>query len=454
MTGIGQFLKLLSRLTNNHYILALLLFALVIEIIMLPFGIMQQKNSIKQARLRPKEMAIRKKYAGRDDNATKQKIAQEIQELYQKEHFNQFAGCLPLLLQIPIIMILYYVVINPLHYEMRVSTAAIDALRTFLTTATTEGGLGLTIGGNARSTIEIITHLNNPETWANIQSGFAAFVGENGATYLGELEAAMAEGLPNLYLFNTINLGLIPTITQPSWLWAVPVLTFGTYFGSMKLTRRLTYQPTTQTQDMGCSNKVMDIAMPLFSVYITFVVPAAVGVYWIFKSILGTGKQFILYKAMPLPKFTEEDYKAAERELAGKAPKRSSQDQSDGPRPAVRSLHHIDDDDYLPPVNKAEIAKEEEPDAPAESTAGAEPPAGGIIESAQLKDDDRRSRKSKKAKKGSAEDTQPAEEPAAEESVLEEPAVEEPATEEPSEEDMPEEPSEDDASEPEEEKDN
>ena len=436
LTGIGQFLKLLSRLTNNQYILALLLFALIIEIIMLPFGIMQQKNSIKQARLRPKEMAIRKKYAGRDDNATKQKITQEIQELYQKEHFNQFAGCLPLLLQIPIIMILYYVVINPLHYEMRVSNEAIDALRTFLTTATAEGGLGLTIGGNSRSTIEIITHMTNPETWANIQSGFAAFAGESGEIYLAELQNAMTEGLPNLYAFG-INLGLIPTITQPSWLWAVPVLTFGVYFGSMKLTRRLTYQPTTQTQDMGCSNKVMDIAMPLFSVYITFVVPAAVGVYWIFKSILGTGKQFILYKVMPLPKFTEEDYKAAERELAGKASKRSSHDQSNGPKPGVRSLHHIDDDDYLPPVNKAEIAKEEETESAAESVPAAEPAADGMIESAQLKEDDRGARKNKRSKKAVSEEVQPAEEPAeqpaAEELAEEELAAEEPAAEEPSE---------------------
>ena len=68
----------------QSYILALFVFAIVIELLMLPFGIKQQRNSIKQAKLRPKEMAIRKRYAGRTDQKTQQKISQEIQELYQQ----------------------------------------------------------------------------------------------------------------------------------------------------------------------------------------------------------------------------------------------------------------------------------------------------------------------------------------------------------------------------------
>ena len=77
----GYVLRFCNWLSGNQYILALLIFAVIYEIVMLPFGIKQQKNSIKQAKLRPKEMAIRKKYAGRDDAATKQKITAEIQEM-------------------------------------------------------------------------------------------------------------------------------------------------------------------------------------------------------------------------------------------------------------------------------------------------------------------------------------------------------------------------------------
>ena len=103
--GIGFFLAWMDSWAGN-YLLVLLIFAVLVEILMLPLGIKQQKNSIKQARLRPKEMAIRKKYAGRTDAVTQQKMQAEIQELYRKENFNQFAGCLPMLIQLPIILIL------------------------------------------------------------------------------------------------------------------------------------------------------------------------------------------------------------------------------------------------------------------------------------------------------------------------------------------------------------
>ena len=97
----GYVLKFCNKIVGNQYIFALLIFAIIIEIVLLPFGIKQQKNSIKQAKLRPKEMAIRKKYAGRDDQPTKQKMTQEIQELYQKEGYNPMGGCLPMHLPLP-----------------------------------------------------------------------------------------------------------------------------------------------------------------------------------------------------------------------------------------------------------------------------------------------------------------------------------------------------------------
>ena len=129
----------------------------------------------------------------------------------------------------------------------------------------------------------------------------------------------------------------------------VPVLTFAVYFTSTKLNRKLSYQPTTAENDKatGCSNNMMDFMMPLMSVYISFIVPAAIGVYWMFKSVLTTVKQLIMKKVMPLPKFTEEDYKAAEKELYGKnQPKAPKASNGGNKNSGVRSLHHIDDDEY------------------------------------------------------------------------------------------------------------
>ena len=151
---IGSFLGWLDSITGN-YVWALFIFAIIVEIILLPFTIKQQQNSIKQAKLRPKEMAIRNKYTGRNDRATQMKVSEEIQAMYQKEHFSPFQGCLQLFIQMPVILALYQVVINPLQHVLHVSKNAITAMQTFVTAAVEEGGLGLTVNSQ-RGTIELI----------------------------------------------------------------------------------------------------------------------------------------------------------------------------------------------------------------------------------------------------------------------------------------------------------
>lgn len=326
---IGYILKFFSNICGNSYILAILLFAMLTELIMaLVFGIRQQKNSIKQARLRPKEAAIRKKYAGRDDKPTQQKMTQEIQELYQKEGYNPMGGCLPLLIQFPILIALYNIVIDPLKYICGLSQDAIAQVANIIGMDTSRGTMAML------GPIE--------------KMGYEAFQNVEGFT------PEVFENMPNLTVFGILDLSVMPSEcmnleaikTVSGWLvLLVPVLTFLSYFFSMKLTRKFSYQPVTDTQQsqMGCSNKMMDITMPLFSVFISFGVPAALGIYWIFKSLLGIVKQIILYYAIPLPKFTEEDYKAAEKEVFARADKSERVEKSGR---VVRSLHHIDDEDF------------------------------------------------------------------------------------------------------------
>ncbi len=354
--GIGVVLRAITGTVGfGSYIAGICIFAIVIEILMLPFAIKQQKNSIKQASLRPKEMAIRKKYAGRNDQATQQKISQEIQELYQRENFNPMGGCLPLLLQMPIIFILYNIVVDPVRYVLGLSSDFSAAITSFCTTAKAAGGLGESMSSNSRGTIEALSHITEliRKNGMEALSSFKEFLFlENGSECFAELESIQAS-VPSFDI-GGLNFGLVPSFAN--WLWFVPLLTFVVYFASMKITRKFTYQPTQSAdpqmqKQQGCSNNMMDITMPLMSVYIAFITPAAVGVYWIFRSMLNTLKSFIMSRVMPLPRFTEEDYKAAEKELKarakGQAP-RTVNRPTDGTKP--RSLHHIDDDDYEQPA--------------------------------------------------------------------------------------------------------
>ena len=379
---MGYVMRFLNNIAGNQYIIALFLFAIVIELLLVPLGIRQQKNSIKQARLRPKEMAIRKKYAGRDDQVTRQKVQEEIQALYQKEGFSPFAGCLPMIIQLPVLMALYYIVLNPLKYICRLST---DVINNVITVA---NGFYPDKTYDATRTIDLMDDVRG----IIAEHGIDVFKSIEG---FGERISSVAD-LPETSVFG-LNLAGTPSFTNFNWLMLVPVLTFAAYFFSMKMTRKFQPNPMQDAQ-AGCSNKMMDLMMPLMSVWICFMVPAAIGVYWIFKSLIGVLKQFILHKAMPLPKFTDEDYKAAEKEYASKPEKPAKK--TGGSGKPVRSLHHIDDEDFADTAQAAaeRRARLEEAEAKEQEEAKASV-STSAIEAAPIKDDAKPEKNAKKKTK-------------------------------------------------------
>ena len=394
---IGTLLGILDLGTGN-YLVSLLMFALILEICLLPISIKQHKNTIKQANLRPKEMAIRKKYAGRNDQATQQKVTMEIQEMYQKEHYSPFGGCLPLLLQMPVLIALYQIVINPLRYVMHLSAdfiAAVDSFSKWAGLSDLHGTIDLVnyVSGGQITAEGFKSYITNPEIFSQVKNYFVEGSTATAESLVSEFETAFSN-LDALSTFNIgpINLALSPSSEGFGWLMLIPVLTFIVYFASMKINRKLTYQPTQpEGGQVGCSNNVMDITMPLMSVFISFSMPGVVGVYWIFKSILGSIKQFVLVKAMPYPTFTEEDYKAAEKEYAGKPSKKvNTKNTIEATRHNPKSLFHMDDEDYDP---AASVPTPEEKNLTEKSPAYAEP----------MKDESDKPAP-KKAKKGKADE--------------------------------------------------
>ena len=348
----GFIIRVFYKLIPN-YAVALLLFAIAMKVILFPFGIKQQKNSVKQASLRPKEMAIRKKYAGRNDKVTQQRAQQEIMDLYQKENFNPMGGCLPLLLQFPILFALFSVIRNPLRYITGLSVSEIGVIGNRLI----EKGVG-TVQKFATGDLEILTLIRQPENFK--------LVADIAPDKLGTVADP---NLPDLTVFGGLDLSGQPSLTF-NILILIPILTFVTVFLSMKLTKKLTYQPT-QTGDAKTSGVIMDLMMPALSTWFTFMYPAVLGLYWIFQNILGVVQQYILKKMYPIPQFTEEDYKKAEQELMGKNKEKKKKPQ--GPQKRhPRSLHHIDDDDMEVMETKPETNTKKN---------------DSIIESAPLKDE-------------------------------------------------------------------
>ena len=322
----GYILKGCYFLTKN-YVGALLLFALAMQILLLYFGIRQQKNMVKQATLRPKEMAIRKKYAGRSDKATSQKCQQEIMEMYQKEGYSQLAGCLPMLLQLIIIFPIYQVVIRPLEFICGLSKEACGELWYFLCQVEPDSKPPSTYQ------IDVISKIAEGAHPINDLGHF-------------DLQGALANvTIDNVSLFGQ-NLGVTPFESFGKsywWLIFIPIINLGLMYLSQFLSKKFSYQ-NPQAEAMNSSSmKIMMYVLPLMTMFITFRFAAAIGIYWIFRTILSIIQQVIIHKVMPLPKFTEEDFKNAEKELKSQKNGKSGGSTRVIPQREYRSLHHIDD---------------------------------------------------------------------------------------------------------------
>ncbi len=376
---LGWLIEICYSLVDN-YALALLLFALIMQIILLPLGIKQQKNSVRQAKMRPKEMAIRNKYKGRNDKETQQKMQNEILEMYQKEHYSPMAGCLPLLIQLPILFALFNVVTQPLTYiqgytkdeiydfavelteqQCDVDLSSVDAINALTDDQKKKisefnaekkyfiwddkNGTLITADDFKLSSNEIVFISDMKEILKTVET--SPFVYDND----GKEEQVKYEDLPDFSLAGDfMDLSLTPSFkdikTEKGWLLLIPLFTAIFTYGSQFITKKFTYQSTIQeSQDAGCSMKMMMYTMPLLSIWISFQMAAAIGLYWIYRNILATVQTVLLYKLIPIPKFTEEDYKAAEKELKGKGGHENNRPSAKSNKGNVRSLHRIDEDD-------------------------------------------------------------------------------------------------------------
>ena len=340
--ALGTLLYWFSVVMGNNYALALVLYALVFKVIFLPFAIKQQKNQVKMANLTPKIELIKAKYRGRNDRVTIQKMQQEIMELQQREGVSMLGGCLPMLIQLPIIIFLYQVIRRPLDYISRVTNW--DGLK-------------------AR-----VYEVGGQEAFDK----FSGYVAENG----DQLKAAsmlqsMPEiditqyadrALPNLSIFG-VDLGYCPNEAfDAGVLWVIvfiPFITAALQWLSMYLTKRWNGNANqlvaAEGQAQNYTLKFMDILFPGLTLIMAFQFTSLMGLYWIFQSILAIIQIFILSHAIPLPKFTEEQLKQMRREqkAAEKAQRAALKTQK------FRSLHYIDEDDYdeLPEAKTIEAKK-------------------------------------------------------------------------------------------------
>lgn len=105
----SAFLLWLAKLLGNNYGLTIIVFTILIRIILLPLNALQIRSTAKMQKIQPQINALRKKYPGRDAES-RQLLSQETNKLYKEAGVNPYAGCLPILIQLPVMYALYFAI--------------------------------------------------------------------------------------------------------------------------------------------------------------------------------------------------------------------------------------------------------------------------------------------------------------------------------------------------------
>lgn len=246
---LGYIMEFLYKFTNN-YGLVLILLTLFVRICLLPLGIKQQKSMAATQRIQPKLQAIQQKYKN-----DREKLNEETMKLYQEEGVSPMAGCLPLLIQLPILFGLIQVIYHPIKY---------------MATRFPEGVAAIA------------------EKYPDIAGGNSAY---------SEIALANATGRIN---FNFLGLDLtkIPSVDKANVLvWILPVLaTVATYFSGKISQNMSASNNSNQNNPAAGSMKMMTWMMPLMTIFFAYNMPNGAALYWLVSTALSVVQSIVLMK--------------------------------------------------------------------------------------------------------------------------------------------------------------
>ena len=271
------FAKLMVLFYNmtHSYGLALILFSLTVNLVLMPFMAKSKKSMMRTTRLQPRIQELQRRHEG-----NQQKLNAEMQKLYQEEGFNPASGCLWSLLPLFLLFPLYSIIRLPITRMMMADASVVDSLSELFTEQVSN--LSARAAGYKEIILTNLAHAN----WSSIP------------------EELKTKGLMDINLnFLGVPLGDTPdwrVIFTGPWTWAaiglflIPFISAGLSWVSMKVSTAI--NPTTADAQSQSMNKSMNMMMPLMSVVFCFMMPAAMGIYWISNSVFGMARDYALTK--------------------------------------------------------------------------------------------------------------------------------------------------------------
>lgn len=293
--------------------LAIIIFTLIVKVILFPLMVKQQKSSFKMQLLQPELAKIRKKYEGKTDQMSQQRMAFEMQEFQKKNGISMVGGCLPMLIQLPILYALFYIfqnayvyvdviganytdianaIINiPVDLRMEVfqpfAQSFVDAYKNV---AIIKDGFDM---NEVNDVVMLVAYLKEAD-WATILSGLGS---------AGNALVPLLQTKAEIETFLTIPLVSAPGLSFPGII--IPIAAGLTTYVQTKLTMMLNPQQSDPNNPASAMTKTMMYTMPIMMGVFAITMPAGLGLYWTISNIFGVVQQVILQKYYK-KKFAEE----------------------------------------------------------------------------------------------------------------------------------------------------
>ncbi len=280
------------------YVLALFLFTLITKVLMFPLSIKQQRMTAMTAAYKPMMDEIQKKYAN-----DKRRQQEEMSKLQQEYGINPLAGCLPLLVQFPIIFGLIEVIYSPLTYMLRIGSDVLAPIKELTTTIM--GELGVTLSNTRLLESNVIKYVQDPAYTARftqLASGNSAM--QSALNTIGDFKMSLGP----IQLYET------PSIKEFGWIWIIPVISIVTMLFSQLINSKLSGQRASGGNQMTVTIVMMSVLFAVFS----FMYPAGFSLYWSMSNVCIILQSLILHKMIDPDKLAEEFRAKAEEKKKAK----------------------------------------------------------------------------------------------------------------------------------------
>lgn len=265
--------------------ISIVIFTLIVRTLMLPLAFQQQKSMKEMQKIQPQLKKLQDKYKDKKDQESQQKYQMEMNQMYQEHGVNPFGGCLPLLVQMPIIFGMFQVLRNIPSYITKVNALYSEIATKMMTTDGAEAYLSEMAGvaninikefsiDSLNKVIDVIGKFTSAQ-WSDFIANFP------GVDVITQNYAQISE----IYMFLGINLADKPDLMSIGVL--LPILNVGIQILVMKTSS------TGAAQD-NPTQKSMMYTMPLITGFFVSTMPAGLGLYWLVGSLFQYAQQVVI----------------------------------------------------------------------------------------------------------------------------------------------------------------